>query len=150
MKLELKRATLKDVQEVMDIENSASSATYVGNIKVDEVRLFIKNESVFLIKRGKITIGGIAYKIQKTDYARLKNLALYTKYRGKGLAAQAILMLLNKLKNFKRVDLTVHPHNSRAISLYLSLGFIIESWQDNYYGDGESRLILVLVKNKKK
>jgi hypothetical protein len=30
-----------------------------------------------------------------------------------------------------------------AECLYLSMGFIIESWLDNYFGDGEPRLMLV-------
>jgi len=100
-----------------------------------------------LIKCNNITIGSISYRIQKKGSVRLETVVLYPKYRNKGLGAQAILLLLKKIKNFKRVDLTVHPHNSQAIILYLSLGFTIESWIDNCYGDGEPRLMLF--KNKK-
>jgi len=57
--------------------------------------------------------------------------------------------LLEKFKNTERIDLAAHPDNFRAIKLYQSLGFAIESRKENYYGDGEPRLILVKNKNSR-
>ena len=148
MNIELKRATLKDLDEVINIETSGTSQTYAGLIKPGEARDAIINNFVFLIRHNNITIGSISYKINNKDSVRLDTFVVYLNYRGKGFGKAAIALLLKKTNKFKKVDLTVHPHNSRAISLYLSVGFMIESWQDNYYGDGEPRMILV--KHKKK
>lgn len=52
-------------------------------------------------------------------------------------------ILLKKMSEYPRIELVAHPHNSPAILLYLSLGFIIESWENNYFDDGEPRLIMV-------
>ncbi len=142
MNLLLKRATLKDFEEVKKIEKSAASQTYAAYIEEKDLRKFIKNEFVFLIKNGKNTVGGIAYHLRKNGCARMTNLALLPEYRGKGFGTQAIVLLFKKVNKFKKIDLTVHPHNSRAIALYLSLGFVITSWENNYCGDGEPRLIL--------
>lgn len=54
-----------------------------------------------------------------------------------------MILALKKMTKYPRIELVVHPHNNPAISLYLSLGFKIESWRDNYFGDGEPRLVLV-------
>jgi ribosomal protein S18 acetylase RimI-like enzyme len=35
-----------------------------------------------------------------------------------------------------------HPENEIALGLYMSLGFEIESRQENFFGDGEPRLVL--------
>lgn len=138
---------MKDLNEVAKIENSGHSQTYSGYIKPGEVADALKNNFVFLIKRGHTTIGSISYKINGKDAARLDALVVYPKYRSKGFGRAAVILLLKKLNKYKKIDLTVHPHNSRAILIYLSAGFVIGSWQENYYGDDEPRLILI--KNKK-
>lgn len=40
------------------------------------------------------------------------------------------------------MELAVHPDNQIALRLYASLGFEIKSRQENYFGDGEPRLLL--------
>lgn len=49
--------------------------------------------------------------------------------------------ILDDLEDVKRIDLVTRPQNSRAFMLYLLLGFAAESWKDNYFGDGEPRLV---------
>ena len=49
--------------------------------------------------------------------------------------------LLKEIGN-KKIVLTVHPQNNAALRIYLKLGFVIISWKDNYFGDGEPRLYL--------
>jgi ribosomal protein S18 acetylase RimI-like enzyme len=56
-----------------------------------------------------------------------------------------MLELLKELKIFKRLDLVVHPDNIGAIKLYNSLGFETESLKENYFGDGEPRLIMIKI-----
>ncbi len=53
-----------------------------------------------------------------------------------------MILLLKKVKNFKRLSLAVHPDN-HAVKLYESLGFVEESLKENYFGDEEPRLIMV-------
>ena len=67
-------------------------------------------------------------------------------FQGQGVAREVLTRLLKELKDVKRVDLVTHPDNQKALQLYQSLGFIVESRKENYFGDGEPRLILA---NKK-
>jgi ribosomal-protein-alanine N-acetyltransferase len=53
---------------------------------------------------------------------------------------------LEQCKEAPRVDLVTHPQNDIALKLYTSLGFKVESREENYFGDGEPRLVLVLAR----
>ena len=142
-KITLQPASLADAEEIMVIEKSASGKTYSALKNAKAILDCLKNNVVFLIKKGQTVIGSVNYEIIKKNHARIESLALYPKFRGYGYAYLALKSLLKKMNKYKRVDLTVHPHNIPAIKTYLALGFIIESWKDNCYGDGEPRLIMV-------
>jgi len=139
-----KKATIDDVAEFLRIEKSvAGSKTYCGSVDEQEAREEIENNIVYFIQNKETNIGTIEYKIKGENYAYLSGLVVDPNFQGRGIGRKALRWLLaNDLKNFKRVDLATHPHNTRAIMLYLSLGFVIESWKDNYYGDGEPRIVL--------
>ncbi len=51
-------------------------------------------------------------------------------------------LLFEKLKDYKKLTLCVHPDN-HARKLYGSFGFKVESRKENYFGDGEPRLIMI-------
>lgn len=96
-----------------------------------------------MIKKDNISIGLISYEELSADKAHIDGLVINEDHRGNGFSKKAMLILLEKLSTYSRIELVTHPHNNKAICLYLSLGFFIESWLDNYFGDGEPRLMLV-------
>jgi len=51
-------------------------------------------------------------------------------------------LLFAELTSFKKLSLVVHPDNL-AVKLYESFGFKRESLVENYFGDGEPRLVMV-------
>jgi len=139
----LERATLKDSKEVTKIEKLGSSKIYHAVTKKDKILDYIKNDFVFLIKNNDIVVGLVSFKVIKKKTASCNGLVIYPKFRRKGFGIKAMSLVLKKMSKYPRVDLVVHPHNNPAISLYLSLGFTIEAWQDNYFGDGEPRLVMI-------
>ena len=143
MVISLKRATFKDYEEVAKIEKVGSSKTYHAVIRKEKILDYIKKDFVFLIKNGDTVIGLVSFMVIKEKTASCNGLVIYPKFRRKGFGIKAMSLVLKKMSKYPRVDLVVHPHNNPAISLYLSLGFIIESWQDNYFGDGEPRIVMV-------
>jgi ribosomal protein S18 acetylase RimI-like enzyme len=147
-KITLKRATLENAKEIAKIEKSAQSKTYAARIKEQDLIDFINNDSVFLIKNEGVTVGLVSYEVTKKGVSHCNGLVLYPKFRDKGFARKAMKLVLKKMIKYPRAELVVHPHNSPAVSLYLSLGFIIEDWIKNYFGDGEPRLMLVYKKGK--
>jgi len=139
----LKKATLKDIETVTALEKGASSKTYSARTTPAELKRFITKQAVFLIKNQQTTVGLLAYELIGKKRIHFNGLIIDPKFRRRGFARLALIATLNKLKKYPRTDLVAHPHNSAAIALYLSLGFIIEAWHDNHFGDGEARLELV-------
>ena len=84
--------------------------------------------------------------MKSLDHAYLSGLAIDPRFQGQGIGREASKLILNKLKDIKRINIITHPDNAVALKLYQSLGFIIESRKENYYSDGEPRLVLVLRK----
>ena len=142
-KITFKRATTDDVDEFLRIEKSTIGLKIYSRISDKEEALEeIKNNEVyFIIKNNKI-IGSCECQIKGADEAYMSGLVILPEFQNQGIARQAIEFRLNKLKNIKRIWLVTHPHNSKVIKMYLSYGFIIESWKDNYFGDGEPRIVL--------
>lgn len=139
-----KKATINDVAEFLRIEKSViGPKTYSGISDENEAMEEIKNNVMYFIQKDGINIGTMQYEIKEVGHAYGSGIVVDPKFQGQGIARKSLEWLLaNDLKNFKRIDLVTHPRNTRAIMLYLSLGFVIESWKDNYYDDGEPRIVL--------
>ena len=137
------KATLDDVQQFIEIEKTATGLKmYSSMIGSEEALEEIKNNEVYFIKKDNEVVGSTEYQIKSPSEAYLGGLLIKPEFRGQGIARKAIEFRLDKLKEMKRLWLVTHPHNSKMIRMYLSYGFIIEAWKDNYYGDGQPRLIL--------
>jgi len=143
MNILLKRATTKDVKAILALEKVANAKTYSARINEEEIRDCLKNEFLFLIKKREVIVGIVVYKVIRKNTVNINGLVIDPKFKGRGFARQATLLTLKKVRKYPRIELMVHPHNVPALSLYLSLGFIIESWQNNHFGDGEPRLVMV-------
>lgn len=142
----LKRATLADLAVVFDFEKNVNSKVYFAFTKEEEIKDYINNCIVYLIQRGNLTVGIISYENKNPGHISFNGLIVKPEFQKQGIATKAMTIALSELEDKKRVDLKVHPHNKPAIMVYLSLGFGIESWKDNYFGDGEPRIIMVYQK----
>ncbi len=94
-------------------------------------------------KSGK-PIGTVSFEIKSKNHAYFDALTVLPKFRNKGYATEALKWIFPKLKRFDKVDLLTHPRNTAAIRAYFMLGFVIDSWVDNPFGDGEPRIRMVL------
>lgn len=71
------------------------------------------------------------------------SLAVAPEFRGAGVGAALLNALLLQLpQDCQRLWLTVAPENLQAVKLYTKFGFHQEKHLENYYGQGEHRLIL--------
>ena len=144
----LAKATSQDIQTLLEIERTALGLkTYSGYFNEKEIRDWIENEIVFLIKNDcDVTVGSISYQIKNKTHAYISGLIIKPEFQKQGLAKKALSLLLEKLKNYPKLSLVVHPENP-AIKLYLSFGFAIKSRKENYFGDGQPRLVMVKEKS---
>lgn len=148
MEIKFKKASKADIPTLLEIEKSVEGQkTYSAMLTAEEwLEAFEKNTSIYLLELDAKIVGEVSYEIKKTDHAYIDGLVVRPEFQGKGIAREAMNALLEELKVFKRVDLVTHPENIAAINLYKSLGFVVEKEIENYFGDGEPRLLLSLTK----
>ena len=143
----LQRATLDDIETFIDIEKTGLGLqTYSTMTEKDEVEKIITNSEVYLIKKEGVVAGNVSFEIKSPEHAYIDGLILKPEFQGQGIAREAMNLIMEKVKDYKRIDLVTHPKNTKAIMLYLSLGFEIEAWKDNYFDDGEPRIVLAINK----
>lgn len=142
--MKLIKATAKDVQELLDIEKTAKGLkTYSGYFQKHEIEKWISEEVVYLIKEKGDLVGSIAYEIKNKNEAHISGLVIRPEFQKKGLAKEAMLELLQELAGYQKIDLVTHPDNVGAVKLYESLGFVEVDRQENFFGDGQPRIIMV-------
>lgn len=88
-------------------------------------------------------MGSVSYEVKSPDHIYISGLVVKPEFQGKGIATTALKQVLAKYVNAKRIDLVTHPDNP-ALKLYESLGFKTESRVENYWGEGQPRLVLAL------
>lgn len=145
--IKLKRATLEDIDDILEIEKSLDGKTYSALKDSKELIDEIASRVFYLIKENDEIVGEVSYKIKDDGHVYLNNLAVAPQFQGRGVGRRVMGMILEELKDKKSIDLVTHPANSKAIRLYESLGFKQSGEQmENYYGDGEPRIRMVLEK----
>lgn len=142
----LQRAGESDIEVLIEIEKSVPETnTYSAMLTEQEWQGELSEYTVDLIKIGDRTVGSIAYAEKDPEHVYISGLIVRPEYQGKGIATNAIQQILEKYSDAKRIDLVTHPDNP-ALKLYESLGFKVEERKENYFGDGQPRLVLALTK----
>lgn len=142
MDIKLLRATKDDTMEMIEFEKASSSQFFHAYTDVEGMGKYLENNFVFFILKSGEKVGAIGYEKIDDQLAQIQGLNILSEHRGVGVGKGAVEELLKIITNegFKRANLMVHPHNSIAILTYMKSGFIIRSWRENYFGDGEPRL----------
>jgi ribosomal protein S18 acetylase RimI-like enzyme len=142
--IDLKKASPDDIEDLLRLERCVDGVkTYSAMTDKDEFLAELKDNNVFIIKNNDISVGSIMYEIKNPDHAYISGLVVDPHFQGRGIAREALIIILKELEHYRRIDLVTHPENFRATKLYESLGFSIESCKENYFGDGEPRVVMV-------
>ncbi len=142
----LRLATVSDAEVVCALNQKMKDVrTYSAMDDLEEQREELEKTVTYLIEKDAKVVGYVSYEIKSEGHAYLSSLVIDPEFQRQGIGREALTNVLRELETTERIDLTVHPENSVALQLYLSLGFQIESRGEDYYGDGEPRLVLVRV-----
>jgi ribosomal protein S18 acetylase RimI-like enzyme len=145
--LALVPATIKDVDTLVAFERKVADPKIYGpTLDLAGALQEITNNKFYFIKMGDGVLGTAAYRSRPDESIYISNVAIDPIYRRRGIARAAMWFILGKLKGTRRIDLVTHPENKKALRLYTSFGFRMESRQENYFGDGEPRLVLALTR----
>jgi [ribosomal protein S18]-alanine N-acetyltransferase len=93
------------------------------------------------------TLGAISSDNSKEGW--ILSLAVKHEYQNKGIGYKLTERLVSRLRELgvDRVFLTVRPDNVLAISLYKKFGFTKDQLDNEYFGPGESRLLMTYKKD---
>lgn len=149
MQIKIKKESLKEISQILfKIDNKAFSRDFdLPSKDVAEQERYLKNSSVYVAYDGKTPIGFFAYEHKDNNEIEVKSIAVIPEYQKKGVGKLMMKKLLKLVKDYS-VKTVTHPYNTGAIILYLKHGFQIYGWKNNYYGDGQPRLLLKFDTNK--
>jgi [ribosomal protein S18]-alanine N-acetyltransferase len=142
----MQKASDADIQTLIDIERSVPSTnTYSFILDEQTWRRELAENTVELLKVGSVVVGSVAYAEKSPGHIYISGIIVRPEYQSKGIATSAIKYVIEKHPDATRIDLVTHPDNP-ALKLYGSLGFKVERQMENYFGDGEPRLVLSRIK----
>lgn len=149
-KIRLRTIQAEDIPALLEIEKSATSKTYSAMATEEEwQKEMAKTNAIIytILKNGEI-VGDVSYEIKNEDTAYISGLCVSSKFRRQRIGSEAIRLILEELKDKKRIELVTHPENINAIKLYKSLGFEQAGEPiENYFGDGEPRIRMIKTQN---
>lgn len=144
MDIKLKLATIESIPILIELEKSVSDLhTYSVMLTENEWKDEFKKNIIFIIEKKNLAVGHISYEKKSDKHAYISDLMVCTDFQGKGIGRCALKLLLEILNEYKKIDLVTHPDNVKSLKLYKTFGFVVESRVENYFGDGEPRVILV-------
>ncbi len=143
MQVRLKKLSLKEAAPIVfRIYNAAFTRPFDSKVEdVKFVKDYLAKSIIFVGYIKDIPISYFAYEFQGEERVELRSTGVLPEYQNMGVGRMMLKYFLNLFPD-KKIFLITHPKNVFAIILYLKHGFMITGWKENYYGDGEPRLIL--------
>ena len=142
-------ATEKDLEIFIDLERKVANARVYGPaLQAEKALDEIRKNAIYFLKQGDSVVGMAGYQKRPDGSIHITNVNIDPNYQRQGIARAVMQYFLERHRDAKRIDLVTHPENENAIKLYRSLGFEVESRNENHFGDGEPRLVLALASAK--
>ena len=139
-----KRADKIDVDRIVAFEAKVMNKKLYGKpLDRDAARSEINSNEYHLHLRDGRLIATGAFRRREDASAYLSNIAVHPEMRRQGLARAMLMHLLTFCHDAPSIDLAVHPDNQPALALYASVGFTPTRCQEDFFRDGEPRLIMV-------
>jgi len=139
----IRKMTVQDLDQLMIIENEAFSLPWSRSSYEAELHNAYAD---YLVCDCAGELAGYIGMWTVMEEAHLTNVAVASKFRGKGIA-RILMQTQEKLARSKGASmmlLEVRPSNQAALQLYSSLGYIHAAIRKNYYSDNqEDALIMV-------
>ena len=108
---------------------------------IDEMVMHLQNINAYVASVDGKPAGYIGYEYKNDNEIELVVIVVLPEFRRKGVGSSLFAHLL-ALEGRKEITLVTHPENTEAILFYLKHGFFIKGWKDNYFGNGQPRLLL--------
>jgi [ribosomal protein S18]-alanine N-acetyltransferase len=141
--LTFERARIGEADTLVKFEERlADPRLYGAPSNLERARREIRRNRLYFVKSGDAIVGTAAFCSKPGDRVYISNVAVDPRYRRQGIARAALTFILGRCTGATRIELVTHPENEAALRLYGSFGFEIKSRHENYFGDGEPRLVM--------
>lgn len=124
--------TIDDVKDVAGIESRCFADPWTERAFASAV---MDDNYLYIVAELDGQLIGMAGIIKSFDEGDVTNVATLPEYRGNGVAGKVLSELMKKasLQGVKNLTLEVREHNTSAIKLYESLGFVCEGKRPGFY-----------------
>lgn len=127
---------------MLELDNLCFSRDFdYPSATIEEELGYLKRSETYIYFDDVKAVGFFSYKLIENGEVELKSMAVIPEYQNKGIGKRMMGRFL-ELNSGKNLFLVTHPFNTGAIIFYLRSGFKIVGWKENYYGDGQPRLLL--------
>ncbi len=140
----IRQMTKKDIPQVYEIERKSFPYPF-GEVLIGSL-YFGAPELCFVLEQNGKMIGFLLGGYTPIPrQAHILSFAILESFRGEGLGKELLIHFLSQLKSleFSSVKLEVSIDNQKAIELYESLRFKIESKIRKYYQDNSDAYLMV-------
>lgn len=142
----LQKADKSDIPTLIAAEQTTVGArTYSALVTEEDWKEELGKGVTYLIRAQDELVGHISYEQKSDTHVYISGLVIRPEFQRKGYARAAVKKLITEHSDAKQIDLVTHP-DGPAVGLYESLGFVIEGRKENYFGDGEPRVVMALVR----
>lgn len=132
---------IQEAKTLLELDNKAFHRDFdLPSRNIQEQIDYLQGSDVYVLYDEDEPVGFFAFK-KVNDGIEVKAIVVTPEKQGKG-HGKAMMKYLLEVTAGNTLHLVTHPKNSSAITYYLKSGFEIYGWKDNYYGDGEPRLLL--------
>ncbi|MEK7543594.1 MAG: GNAT family N-acetyltransferase [Patescibacteria group bacterium] len=132
---------IQEAKVLLELDNKAFHRDFdLPSRNLQEQIDYLQGSDVYILYDTHKAVGFFAFKKQE-DGIEIMAIVVTPKQQRKGYGKTMMKKLL-ELTTGNSLHLVTHPKNSGAISYYLKSDFEIYGWKDNYYGDGQPRLLL--------
>ena len=135
---------MSDIDTYIAIDKKVAGRTYFPILTEEEALAEFNRCVVYMVQKDNKIVGTVSYQSKEDGSIYLSGLAVDPDYQGKGIGRLILEKVLNEIGNSKIIWLVTHPENTKVVTLYESLGFIITERKEDYFGDGEPRIVLKL------
>lgn len=132
----------QDVDEVTALEASCFSQPWLRH---DFEEILTNPDRIYLVAVEGDTLLGGCMMTEIAGEGDISNVAVYEKYRRKGIAKALLteLLQIGDRRNVKDYTLEVREQNAPARRLYESLGFVSEGIRPNFYENPKDHAVIM-------
>jgi ribosomal-protein-alanine N-acetyltransferase len=140
----IRKGTLEDLEQIADIE----SRVFTHPWNRDQIRYELINQPVsrtwVIVERGQLFGYLMAHEVD--NEVQIINIAIDIVRQHRGYGKSLLNHFLNRYGPGTTIFLEVRKSNLNAIKLYIDAGFEEIGRRDSYYEDGETAIVMRLVR----